>query len=513
MATTSAQQQVDLKATLEMILDNAVQAVTGDAGAIALWNESERRFDILATYNLGRETMGQLLPLLDEVIPDLATSRESFDMLSTLAKGSPLPYSGTGILQDPIIVLPLQYGHEAIGLIYVLRPAEGVSFSRTEQRILAAFAQQAAIAVQNARLAHLLAEEKQRVESMLEGSAEGIMSIDAERRIIGFNSAMEKLTGRRKDEALGKQCISILNLCDSKGNAICHEQCPMLLPGSESVSTFEQQGTIKAKDGRNIEVEMLYSFTRSPTGSPLSAVINFHDISKLVEVENLRTTFLAMLGHELQTPLSLIKGYASTLGRSDGRWDDKVRNEGLQIIEEECDRLSKLVNRLLIASRIESGAMVFQKEAVQLPQLIDKLVRRFNTMTDIHTFEVVFDPDFPPIDADPELIEELFVNLVDNAIKYSPDGGRVEINGKVDDSWAEITIADEGIGIPVRDMDHLFERFSRGRSNSVEKVRGVGLGLFISRYIAEAHGGRTEAFSKFGRGSRFVVILPLQQAL
>jgi len=358
----------------------------------------------------------------------------------------------------------------------VMRLLKAMSFSKVDQPVLASFAEQAAISVQNARLAHLLVEEKQRVESILENSAEGIMSIDAQRRIVGFNSAMGRPTGYRREEALGKQCSGVLNLRDWEGKALCTRQCPMLMLPEGSRSTFERQETIRTKDWQNTEVAMVYSIVRSPEGRPLNAVINVRDISRLREIERLRSTFLSMLGHELQTPLSIIKGYTSTLARSDGKWNKTTLRQGLQVIEEECDRLSKPMNGLLLASRIEAGALALQREPVLLPSLATKVVRKFQAMTSIHTFEIDFEPGFPAVPADAEQIEQVLSNLVDNAMKYSPAGGRITIAGKVRGEHVEVTVADEGIGIPMREVGHIFERFHRVDSSLVQKVRGVGLG-------------------------------------
>jgi len=505
-------EQVDLQATLELILKNAVQALGGSAGVVATWSEAQHRFIASASYGLDAKSLAQLGPLLDEAIPDLAGSKESFNLLSELRPHFSLPSSDKGEPQNPIMVLPLQIGGKWVGLIYVLRPLEAASFSEVDQPILAAFAEQAAIAVHNAKLAQILAEEKQRVESILEGSAEGIMSIDAQRRIVGFNSAMERLTGYPRAEVLGKQCSRVLNLRDWEGKPLCARQCPMLARPEDVSSTFEQQGKIQTKDGQDIDVAMVYSIIRSPEGQPLNAVVNVRDISRLREIESLRSTFLSMLGHELQTPLSIIKGYTSTLARSDGKWDEETLWQGLRVIEEECDRLSKLMSGLLLAARIEAGALALHKEPVLLPSLASKVVRKLQTVTSVHTFQIDFESDFPPVLADADQIEQVLTNLVDNAIKYSPQGGQITITGKVSEDRVEITIADEGIGIPLREVGRIFERFHRVDSSFARKVPGVGLGLYICKHIVEAHGGRIWAISELEKGSQFTFTLPLERS-
>jgi signal transduction histidine kinase len=274
----------------------------------------------------------------------------------------------------------------------------------------------------------------------------------------------------------------------------------------------ELQGKIQSADGQDIEVAMVYSVTRSrATGRAHSAVINVRDIKRLREVENLRSAFLSMLGHELQTPLSIIKGYTSTLARSDAKWNKKTLRDGLQVIEEECDRLSKLVNRLLLASRIESRTVTLKKEPVQLSAMANKVVRRLESVTTIHKFEVDFEPDFPEVYADPDRMEEVLTNLVDNAIKYSPKGGRIAVTGRANKDEVVVTVSDEGIGIPRRELGRVFERFRRGEDGQVQKVRGMGLGLFICKSIVEAHGGQIDVSSESGRGSEFTFTLPFNR--
>jgi PAS domain S-box-containing protein len=505
-------QEADLRATLGMILKNALEALGGSAGVVATWDEEEHCFVLSDSYGLDDMALKQLFPLLDEAIPDLAVSSRSFNILSTLL-GPPLPKSDQGLILDPIVALPLQIGRRSLGLIYVMRPRGSASFSGIDQATLTAFARQAAIAVDNARLVHDLVDEKTKMESMLEGSAEGIMSVDARRRVVGFNTAMERMTGHPREQVLGLPCYQVLNFRDWEGRSICNTtRCPMVSRPDGVHSTCELQGKIQSADGQDIEVAMVYSVTRSRvTGRADNAVINVRDIKRLRDIENLRSAFLSMLGHELQTPLSIIKGYTSTLARSDAKWNKKTLREGLQVIEEECDRLSKLVNRLLLASRIESRTVTLKKEPVQLPAMASKVVRRLESVTNIHEFEVDFAPDFPEVYADPERMEEVLTNLVDNAIKYSPEGGKIAITGRTNRDHVEVTVSDNGIGIPRRELGRVFERFRRGENSQVQKVRGMGLGLYICKSIVEAHGGKIEVSSEAGKGSEFTFTLPLNR--
>ena len=502
-------EQIDLEDTLKLILKNAVDVLKGNAGVIATWNEAERRFVAQVSYGLNPVTMTQLQPLLNEAAPDLAASKKSFNLLSELRPDVDLPYSEKGVIQNPIIALPLQIGGRSMGLIYVLRAVDTTAFSHLDQPVLTAFAEQAAIAVKNAKLAHVLAEEKQRIELILESSADGIITVDARCRLTGFNRAMERLTGYSREEILGKECFTILQLRDWEGKNLCPVQCPILRELNNGGQSLELQGKIRTKHGLDADVSIIYSIIRTPEGKTINAVGNIRDISRNRQLENLRETFLAMLGHELQTPVSIIKGYTSTLARNDGRWDRETLQNGLQIIEEESDRLGRVMNKLLMASRISTGTSVLKKEPIQLSVLANKIMRRLQKMTSVHNFEISFDSAFPPVSADPELIEEVMVNLVENAVKYSPGGGKITISGSYDGKQAKVTVTDEGIGIPTEELKHIFERFHRVDEGPARAVKGLGLGLYLCKMIIEAHNGTIEVSSQLEKGSQFTFSLPL----
>jgi len=499
----------EFRTKLEAVLRNAAEALGGGAGIIALWGDRERRFVRAASFGLDAKALKRLSPLLDEAIPDLAVSRRSFDRISKLLPHAPLPSTESGLAQDPVMALPLVTEGKVAGLILVLRPWSADTFATTDQRVLAGFAEQAAIAVENARLVHELAREKRRLESIVENSAEGIWSINWERRITGFNATMEKLTGWHRDEVLHRYCYDILPVRDGHGKELCQILCPLARAGDEPRSVVEVEGPIKTKDGQSLEVARTYAVMRSPKAELLGAVINLRDITRLREVENLRSTLLSAVSHQLQTPISIIKGYANILARRDARWDRGTLRQGLRVIEEEGDRLSKLVNNLLRASRIDTGELSLEKEPVELPKLVQRVVRRLRVKSDIHRFEVKFPLGFPTVMADPQGMEEVLINLIDNAMKYSPAGGKVSIEGRVSGEEVVVSVADDGIGLSMRDKELIFQRFYRVEGPLFSKVPGVGLGLFICQSIVNAHGGKIEVVSQAGKGSCFTFTLPL----
>ncbi len=504
-------ENVDSEATLHLILENAVKMLGGNSGVVAAWDEDRQRFVLHVSCGLSQPTLVQLNPLLEESVLDLTALQNSFNAISEVLPGMDLPCSEEGLKQDSIMALPLIEGEKPLGLIYILRSAEATDISRVNKQVLEALAEQAAVALQNAHLAYTLSEEKKRIEAVLENSAEGIMSIDAGCRILGFNAAMERLTGYSRDQVLGKECFEVLSLEDKGKNSLCRVQCPMIHRPGDTASVFEQEGMILTSGGQRVDVALLYSIVRSTEGKPLYAVVNIRDISKLREAESFKETLLSMLGHELQTPLSIIKGYTSTLLRVEGKWDEETIRQGLQVIGEETDRLSKVMNKLLLASRLSAGVIKLEKEPLLLSSLAQQVIRRIRNISPQHAFVIDFKDDFPVVTVEPQLMEEVLTNLVENAVKYSPGGGKITISGEYAPDSVKVSVTDEGIGIPSDEMGRLFQKFQRVEKGASRKIQGTGLGLYICKAIVEAHGGKLEVSSQVGKGSRFSFILPLDQ--
>jgi PAS domain S-box-containing protein len=504
-------EEIDSESTLHLILKSAVQALGGSSGVVAVWSEAEHCFILGASYGLPESAVSKLQPLLKEAAPDLATSSESYNFLSELQPERELPAIYNGTKLDPIIALPLKIMGRSIGLIFILRPVSAGAFTQMDKPVLAAFAEQAAIALHNARLAAVLDQEKHRVESVLENSADGIMSIDSRCRILGFNAAMERITGYSREEAVGQECARFFCFTDAEKKNVCNVKCPMSGALNADAATFTQTGTIRDRQGHPVEVSFTYSIVRSPEGQPVNAVVNVHDISKLREMENFRDTILSMLGHELQTPLAIIQGYTDILARQEEQSDQTGIQQGLQAIGEESRRLSQVVNKLLLASRLTGTEIKLEKEPVNLAVLAGKIVRRLSDLTSVHNFILEFPDDLPSVMAEPQLLEQVMTNLVENAVKYSPQGGKVIISGAKTGGQVKVTVADEGVGISMEDMLHLFERFYRGEKGQ-SHIKGTGLGLYISKTIIEAHGGHMEAASQPGRGSQFSFVLPAEKS-
>jgi signal transduction histidine kinase len=229
----------------------------------------------------------------------------------------------------------------------------------------------------------------------------------------------------------------------------------------------------------------------------------------LSEANRLKAELISTLAHEMRTPLTSIKGYSTALFMEEANFSAETQREFLQIVDEECDVLQNLIRDLLESSIIDAGLLRIEPQPVRLPWLAQGVVHDIAHQTTKHRLLLDFPQDLPIVDADPQRVAQVLRNLLDNAVKYSPDGGLIVVRGEVREDEVVISVADQGVGIAPEDLNRLFEKFFRVKSGLGRHVVGSGLGLPISRTIVESHGGRIWAESKVGQGTTLYFTLPL----
>ncbi len=231
-------------------------------------------------------------------------------------------------------------------------------------------------------------------------------------------------------------------------------------------------------------------------------------LSTMAELARM-TDLISTLAHEMRTPLTSIKGYSTALLMEDVTFSPETQREFLQFIDAECDVLETLIHDFLESAVIDAGMMRLEIQPVKLPPLLKGVVDDIARRTQIHRFVVDFSKRFPILDADPDRIAQVLRNLLDNAVKYSPDGGLIVVRGEVREDEVVISVADQGVGLTPEHLNRLFEKYFRARSGPARHVAGTGLGLRIARAIVESHGGRIWAESQLGVGTTFYFTLPL----
>jgi PAS domain S-box-containing protein len=233
------------------------------------------------------------------------------------------------------------------------------------------------------------------------------------------------------------------------------------------------------------------------------------EAEKLREVDRLRSELLANVSHELRTPLASIKGYASTLLRTDVKWSATQRQDFLQTIDNETDRLTKLINDILDMSRIEGGALKLRQERNRMPEIVGSIMSSLKVLTEHHQLNINFPRKLPAVFVDEMRIGQVISNLVDNAIKFSPAGSEISISAQRDKDKVVVSVTDHGVGMSKEVISKLFNRFYQAENVVTGRRHGTGLGLAICRGIIESHGGKIWVESKVGAGSTFSFSIPI----
>lgn len=508
---------------LTSIVRKAQQLLGSDASFLALLSQDGEELEMTASVGLRTDA-----------IRGLRLRREQGLGGAVVRRGEPIiveDYPREVSLKDPPmdavrqeelisqIAVPLSNGVDLLGVLYIAnrRPSR---FRQDDAQLLMAFAKQATIAIQNARLYEEAVAQREQAEAgrrrlqvIIDSMPEGVMIAEAVRgRISTVNRAGKELLGLETLNPLTlEECPAALGLFTPRGEPYPWERLPLSRAVLDGEVCLGVEVNIRRPDGSRIAVLANSAPFRDPEGRVSGAVAVFQDISKAKETEQLKDEFISLVSHELRTPLTSIKGAARTLLRHYAGLDPKTRVELLGDVDEEADRLYRLVENLLDFSRSEAGVLKLATEPVHLGKLAARVVEQMKGYAAGYRYEVSFPPDLPLAEADPLRVEQVLRNLLDNATKYSSEGGLIEVSGMALGGMLRISVRDQGIGIAGDQRDKMFERFQRGADVPGGRAQGVGLGLAICRRLVEAHGGRIWVDSEMGAGSTFSFTLPIVQ--
>ncbi len=507
--------ELELQDVLRIILQSAVELVSGKAGMIALAEPHSEMFRVTAVYGIPPHLVDHFAPLVRGLSYEVGSEKEVIAELTNRLKDVAGKVD-LGLTQ--VLALPMIGRGEVIGLIYVFQSGS-YYFAEDATKLLRSFAEQAAIAVKNARLYQQINTEKQRLDAILEQSADGVMILDPTLNITVFNQALSNMTGWSADEVIGQSHNDIfqwlLVKTDGDLNDALADGWPM--PGSAHLyvegDMKRRKYSERSEDKDKISLGITYAPLMGENGRMTDIIANVRDLTRYREEEALQKTFISVVSHELKTPVSIIKGYAGTLRRQDAQWSKEIIHESLTVIEEEADNLTDLIDNLLEVSRLQAGTFNLEiSDEVMLPRLAINTVRKFSSQTSKHQLKADFPEAFPTIFADERRLTQVFNNLVNNAIKYSPDGGTITVSGDIHPQHVTVSVRDEGIGIPEHEQHRIFQQFSRVDNALSRKTEGTGLGLYLSKSIVEAHNGRIWfANNSDSPGTTFTFSLPRDQ--
>ena len=398
--------------------------------------------------------------------------------------------------------VPLIVQDEVIGQLSLDGDRPGL-FQEKHLEALTIFAQQVANAIENARLYEEVRAKEEELAYQIDNASDPIFNLDAEGRFTLFNRAAETLSGYWREEMLGRPYTDLF--CPEY-----HEGIAELLAQARHERSRPYEAELRAKDGERIPVEIrLAPLYRDGQGVGVQVIAR--DIRERKQLEQMREDFIASVSHDLRTPLASITGFTEVLLSEAPGPLTEVQQEFLDIIAESGERLLKLVNQILDVSKLDSGRFELHPASVDLRPMVASLIdqlRPLATKKQI-ALEVEIAPDLPTITADPDRLERVLTNLLSNAVKFTPEGGSVRVRLTRNGESVRCEVSDTGIGIPAEDLPHLFERFRRASNAQKRRVKGTGLGLYISKAIVEAHGGEIGVESRLGEGTTFWFTLPI----
>jgi PAS domain S-box-containing protein len=363
-----------------------------------------------------------------------------------------------------------------------------------EIEALAALAGNASAVLANADLYQKVKDEQDRNSAILDNIADGIVAVDREGTVVLWNAAAEQITGVPAAEAIGRTPAQVLQ---------------RNLESAEPGVTRDRPVPIR-RGGEEVWLSVSEAVMRDPAGAIAGRIFAFRDVSAERVVEEMKSEFVAAVSHELRTPLTSIYGFAETLLRQDVLFEEEDRRTFLGFVASEAQRLTGIVDALLNVARLDAGDLQMELAPIDVRSVVSEVVTGVQDAGPVNGHDFVVDLPSEPLDAaaDRDKLRQILANLVDNAVKFSPDGGTVTVAARRKTSAVEVRVVDRGPGIPAAERARIFRKFYRG-DFARDQPGSTGLGLFIAEGLVRAMGGRIWVESEEGEGSSFAFELPL----
>ena len=514
-------ESLDLATVLREVVDGARALTSARYGALAVFDDRGRIQEFITSgiseeqrRNLGNLPKGLgLLGYLNEV-------REPLRLEDLTQHPRAVGFPENHPAMTSFLGAPIRHLGEAVGTIFLTEKVDGGEFTADDEETLVMFASQAALAIGNAtryeeerQAREEMETERRRLAALVESSPVGVSVVDAATRTFAsVNQEAERILGMSPEP--GSTLVryheaAIYRRTDGRKYESRDRPLARALDSGEVVRAEEI--LLERPDGRRVTTLVNATPIHSEEGDIVSAVAVIQDMTRLEEIQRMRNDFLAMVSHELRSPLTLIKGSTATVLSSSAPVDPIDARRYFQVIDEQADHLSELVSNLLDVTRIEAGALMVTPRRTDLKVLVEEAVEDVMRGGARNRFEVGLEPDLPPVAADPQRVRQLLDNVLSNASKYSPESSPIRVAASVQDPYLAVSVTDEGQGFSADQVPRLFRKFSRLNSrDGGENVPGEGLGLAICKGIVEAHGGRISAESDgTGLGTRFTFTIPL----
>lgn len=405
-------------------------------------------------------------------------------------------------------ILPLKTPKQSIGFVLITTVPPS-TYSQKLCSILDFIGSQTAIAIENQELYSKTNRSNAYLTNLLESISNGIMATDMDGYITQINKNATAITGIKSRQIIGAHYKEIFK--EALGDEIDHIFSTISDKGY-ALETMVNHSPYK-------EVDIIVGISATPLTDNENRIIGIiyilrdmsasKEIERLTKLDKMKSEFVSNVSHELRTPLSIIKSYSEALLNQVEPEDHQTREKFLSVIDDETDRLATIVSNLLDISRIESGKFDLHFSPFQLDELVASVLSVYQNSSKHINIATVFEENLPPIEADEDRIREVLINILSNAIKFSPKGGTITISIVTVEDLVCCSISDTGIGIPEDEIGRIFDKFYRVDSSDTKEIDGTGLGLSIVKHVMDAHQGGITVNSTPGKGSMFSLYLPI----
>ena len=491
--------ELDPAAVLDEIVAQAPALLRADAAVVRLL-EGEQLVVSAARGELPDDLHETPSPATGWAGADAIQTRGAVAIGDVEAEGSRVVDPALAAGYRAFLAVPLvgsDEGQQGVLSVYARRPR---NWQPEEVDALAALAGNASAALASAELYQRVALEKERSVAILANIADGIVAVDREGAVVLWNEAAERITGIRAADAIGRSTLQVLQRTLESG-----DETPPDAIGDRLLS-------IRRGDDE-VWLSLTEAIMRDPAGAVSGRIFAFRDISAERVVEQMKSDFVTAVSHELRTPLTSIYGFAETLLRQDVLFGEDERRTFLGYIASESERLTTIVDQLLNVARLDTGDLQVNLAPTDVRAVASEVVHMARQAPGANGHDFVLELPAEPLDAeaDGDKLRQILVNLVDNAVKFSPNGGKVTVAARrAGEDAVEVRVVDEGIGIPEEEQRRIFTKFHRGDAiTNNSSATGTGLGLFIAHGLVAAMGGRMWVDSHEGAGSSFAFELPL----
>ena len=511
---------LDLDRMLHKTLAEVMAAIKAERGAVFLVDSAAHNVVPKAAINWDRQPLplsvlpaawqlGQADALLK--VDDLSAERPEEEWVEMLSAPD----------MRSLMVAPLVANGAFMGLLAVADPRPA-AFERSHARLFRSILSQIANAIGNAEVYRLITQQAQELGQMLRHQqeestksqailtsiADGVVVNNADGQTILVNPAAEFILNIPASQLLGQDFHALFSVFGSHGRDDAVAAMEALL-GASDVEVRKAFQTVLEVDERVVHAHL--SPVLTPRGEFLGVVTVLRDITKEVEADRAKSEFVSNVSHELRTPMTAIKGYTDLLYAGAVGEVNENQKKFLEIIRNNAERLTALINDLLDISRVETGRVRFEPKPIQIGDVIADVVNALAGQAEAKQQSLTYRVagGLPDVMGDRDRLNQVLTNLVGNSIRYTPNGGRIEVRAYLVEGAVRVDVEDTGIGIAPEDLGRIFERFYRADDPLVQEVGGTGLGLPIVKMFVEMHGGRIWVESERGKGSTFTFILPV----